>query len=406
MKATASKPHCRASVTSEAPCEKLIQKQMHNQIHYTLRVLQDCRLDIISAAAAHILFPVMQTDHGCIQLSGGFSVSNQALGILAAQTRIDELEVDNCSQEMLHMLASFGSLKSLVLIGATSRGPLSLAPLCASIRSAGPPLQLSSLKLVAMHDLTGLDVCLAHHPLQELQLIGVYFLSMAPSVHLASATLKAMRIRLNLSIPIFIAAAFPMLQSIELESFQLKQIPGLSAEVCVQRCSSLASGIASFPCVQLTDVNVWGSGWSSVSFIKLLQGLAPLQPAFQSVKHVCVSCANIGVGAARVIASLFPNLESLALWPMPGHDYGDPEGLIVSVSALPNLKFIHLSITQPHPPTDIIAALFKQPGLTLSLKPRSAECQERLQCVKQSWENAREHMPGQCTATLNVRDVL
>lgn len=193
--------------------------------------------------------------------------------------------------------------------------PLSLESLCAGIPSAGvpapPQLQLTKLQLVGFRNLTGLDACLAHQPLKELQLSSVFFpASAAQSMRPASATLRTMRIGLNLTYPSFSAADFPRLQFLELESFDLRWVHGLRGQGCCPRCNRLAMSVSGFPCVRVMDVYdvcVWGGRWPSAQFIALLEGLTPLQPVFQGVKRVCIKAANAIGDVAWVVASLFLN---------------------------------------------------------------------------------------------------
>ncbi|KAF5841231.1 hypothetical protein DUNSADRAFT_13876 [Dunaliella salina] len=369
-------------------------------------MLQDCSFDTLSAAAIHILFPVMRSDHGYIQLSGSSSVTSGALGILAAQTCINELELGDClpTPGMLLELASFESLKSLALVGGVNPGGLSLEPLCGSIPCAGPQLRLTKLKLEYLRDVTGLDVCLAHHPLQELQLVGVLFpVSFAPSTRLASSTLRVMRTLLNLTLPVISVANFPALQSLEIGSLDLKQIPGISAEESVQRCICLASSIAGLPSVRITygyadddeEVTLRGDGWPPAQFMELLQGLAPLRAAFQSVKNICISEANVGSGAVRAIASLSPNLEMLRLCTqvdVPRHSYSDEYGLSDAVSRLPHLKY--LEVVCESPPRDTIRVLTKTRwDFVLQLVATNDGCRRRLEEIRLQWDAVRLDNP-------------
>lgn len=356
----------------------------------------------------------MQGEHGRLQLTGSNGpVSTQALGmgILAAQTRISELEMDGCAPQSLHVMASFGSLKSLALKGIP--GPLSLKPLCAP-PSAGPLMQLTTL---ALHDcicVTGLDMCLAHHPLQELQLIQVFFTpTLATSMHMASPTLRVMRIALNLTFPDLSFAHFPALRSLEISSLNIDTI-GFRTEGYKQRCFRLATGIAGFPCVRITDTNflgdpfaVWATNNSPELALELLQGLASLRAAFQSIKHLYVMGMNIGPGAMWVLASLFPNVEMLNLKLSNRHMYTDvEEGLVSAVANMPNLGFVILSFAEAWPPRDIIMALMRaRKGFRLHLRPENAECYRKLQYVQHIWECMRRRLPDQCTATLTVMSV-
>ena len=181
-----------------------------------------------------LLFPVMREDHGRMIISRRVQlVSTQALAILATQTKIDELELNfnsAPSPDQMRALAGFQNLKSLVIsmLMIKRHGPLSLAPLCASIPSS-PQLQLSKLKLECVYDVSGIDLLLAHHPLQELHLRGVYFLpSLAPSMRLASSTLRKMSTGINHTYPALSAADFPALHVLEVNSLPLVSIPGLT----------------------------------------------------------------------------------------------------------------------------------------------------------------------------------
>ena len=59
----------------------------------------------------------MGADHGCLQLSGNYSVSVDATSLLAAQTRITELEMHGRLPwpHVPRELVSFGSLHSLAI---------------------------------------------------------------------------------------------------------------------------------------------------------------------------------------------------------------------------------------------------------------------------------------------------
>ena len=204
-----------------------------------------------------ILIPVLRTDHGRLQITGRQTVNSEAVGFLAADTRINELVLEGGlpTPEVLKQLVSFSksSLKSLVLKGDNISPPLSLEPLCAG---NGPP-QLKTLTLINIINVTGLDLCLAHHPLQELHLLDVTFPpSQALSTRLASSTLKLMHLDLNLSFPVFTIANLPALHTITIRYLDLRQLPGhdMSAE-SVRWVQRLASGIASFPCVHIVGAH-------------------------------------------------------------------------------------------------------------------------------------------------------
>lgn len=378
--------------------------------------LQACELDELSALAIQNLFPAL-SDHGRIEFKAPVSVG--ALRILAAQTRIRELQMSGLSPQLdMHGLVSFRSLESLVLI-AFGDGTVNLEPLCAGMPSAGPQLQLTKVLLVAFMagrkcDVVGLDSCLAHHPIQELHLENVCFRpSLAPSMRLASSTLRVMRINLNLTYPELSAPLFPVLRVLQIDTLNLGPISGMStAQESVQRCKRLAMSISGFPCVHFV-----GTGeseafkiscdddcrapnqWSQAELIELLKGLIPLCLALGGLRSVSLA-GNVGFGAVRIIACLFPNVESLELW----LDREAEEGVLFeAVCTMPNLKQLILSVSEP--PADVITALMRK-AFVLELMAASNECYGKLDCVRRCWENMRQHMPDQCTATLVVENGL
>ena len=339
-------------------------------------------------------------------------MTTQVVQVWATQTRIIQLDMYCRIPQCLHALVSFASLKSLAIEMLELNGPLSLAPLCASIPS-GLQLQLSKLTLDNLSDVSGLDLCLAHHPLQELQLRGVYFLpSLAPSMRLASQTLKILRVSLNLTYPEMSAANFPALHTFQLRSFQLKHVPGVGFDESLRRAHGLASSVAGFPCLKCISVGtdrkiftVRGTGWSSLQLLELLEGLAPLRPALQSLTYLMVVDANVGCGTMRCIASLFPALKILnVISTEPGHTYTDHEGLVAAISGMPRLQKLKLRSPEAWPPRDINAALLRArvPDFVLEVESTNVECLDRLESIRQNWEMSQQHSPDQCRAILVV----